>query len=631
MKAVCCLIVCFALILSLTLINGGNRAKAEIVEDEFFYDPPEIGGTKYYVDADAPDGGDGLTSETAWNTIQQVNAHPAFLPDDQILFKRGCTWEGQTLRPQGYGLYGHPIIVDSYGEGALPILDRKGEFIPGKVNGTVTFALKDQSYWTIRNIEIRNSNPVNPGTLEDIHVGTSYAECPMRNGLSIGASYAGGYSKKIIRGIVVENVVFSTIDTSNGDEGNCYKYRIDSKVPCGSGGSALSFSCSDASGGTYRSYMDNILVQNCTFHNVGGTAVTCGSGWKEYDSFTRLVIRGNRIYNDEDLPISTSGIYIVSSSKPVVEHNSLYNLTNGIAFQLCSDATAQYNSVVDVDGYLELTSRLSGVKQYWDGCGIDADCGTRGVSIFRYNYLERCAEGSFASFDYNQSGHAIIKLENNISYNCGSFLYYQCDTNFYDYEIRNNTIIRLPRQASRPKTAIIHVYNSVLDPNSMMFENNIFYYPHQLVAGEHSASTYTGNNVNGFSVSTKDPASIEGDPMLVLPENADYSKNISWDGTAPGTVSLMDTDLFTLMQGSPCLSEGNVLCGSLSGNRAPADLPEQPSEPDASTDPTAPKTDAQPQEKPNSSISPTTWILAGMLVATVATCAFLLLKPRKRS
>ena len=77
-----------------------------------------------------------------------------------------------------------------------------------------------------------------------------------------------------------------------------------------------------------------------------------------------------------------------------------------------------------------------------------------------------------------------------------------------------------PRMASRPNLSIIHVYNRSLDADSMVFASNIFYYPHQIVIGEQSASSYHGNHFTGFSHNPKDDAMIEADPMLYLPDNA---------------------------------------------------------------------------------------------------------------
>ncbi len=580
---------------------------------------PEMGGTKYYVDSAAADGGDGLTPETAWNSIAQVNAHAQFLPDDQILFKRSSEFIGTTLTPKGYGIEGHPIIIDSYGEGPLPILDRQGDMAH---NGSSTLILSNQSWWTIRNIQISNHNPVNPGTLEDIVVSNNYATFPIRHGLMVEASYVNNAYKKIVRGIVVENVLFEGIDTSHGDEGNCWKYRIDSNISASSGGGALGFRATDQQNGDFRAHIDGITVENCTFHNIGGTAIGAQSGWKYQDSFSNVAVRNNRIYNDPDLPISCTGMYFVSCESPLLEYNSIQNMTNGIGFQICTNPTAQYNTVVNVDGYLELCSRYTGVPQYWDGCGIDADTRCTGSIVFRGNYLENCREGSFAFFDYGETDKALVTLDGNISYNCGSFLYYQCDNASYDFLVQNNTAIRLPGGAEKMESAVIHIYNGSLDNNSISFKDNIFYYPNQIVLLEYGSSVYSGNLLEGVSGEINDSGKLTGDPLLVLPTAP--SLDISYNGSVPGTTSLLSSGLFQFQADSPCVKDGDVICGANMG----IVKAEEPDATPAPTDPapTLPGTAQEPGQ------SPDTLVIVGIVVAVIAAAVvvILIIKSKKK-
>ena len=583
---------------SVRVTSVPDRAATE----EHFDPVPQLGGTTYYVDSFAPDGGDGLTPGTAWNDLDDVNYHGAFLPDDKILFKRNSIWEGVTLSPRGSGIEGHPIIIDSYGDGQLPILDRKGEFIPGGTNGTSTLVLENQSYWTIRNIQISNHNPKSPGTLEDPYITDKNVTFPMRNGIAIKAKFVSGYQKKIVRGITVENVVFEGIDSSHGDEGNCYVNRIEN-ISAGSGGSALSFGAHDTQSGSSRSYFDGILVENCTFLNNGGTAISTGSGWKFHDSFHNVVIRGNRIANDPDIPLSCTGMYIVSAVAPLVENNSIRDMTNGIGFQLCRDVTAQYNTIVNMDGYLELCSRISGKAQYWDGCGIDTDCGCLGTSTIRNNFVERCQAGSFAAFDYKDTQASIIILEDNISYNCGTFLYYQCNNAMYDFIIRNNTVVRLLGCGFAVNPELIHIYSGVLDKGSVFLNKNIFYCPNQMIVMPSVGCAYNANSFTCINVNVKDPAALTGDPQLKLPESPEQTQNISWDGSITGTSSLLASGLFKHLPGSRTVSGGKVICGLDLGV-----LTEQTTDPSKPTDtPSSPAGDSNtPSQPAGSTNAPTT-------------------------
>ncbi|WP_238396381.1 hypothetical protein, partial [Mycolicibacterium sp. CBMA 234] len=68
----------------------------------------------YYVSNTGDDNSDGLSQQSAWATIQKVNAE---LPDDRslILFRRGDTFYGECILPAG-------CEVGAYGEGPKPTL-----------------------------------------------------------------------------------------------------------------------------------------------------------------------------------------------------------------------------------------------------------------------------------------------------------------------------------------------------------------------------------------------------------------------------------------------------------------------------------------------------------------------------
>ncbi|MEV1179518.1 hypothetical protein AB0J09_65190, partial [Nonomuraea sp. NPDC049784] len=78
-------------------------------------------GTKYYVNCSSGnDSASGLSSSTAWRTLEKVNSI-VFKPGDSILFRRGTTCQG-VLKPQGSGTADNPIVIASYGTGARPAI-----------------------------------------------------------------------------------------------------------------------------------------------------------------------------------------------------------------------------------------------------------------------------------------------------------------------------------------------------------------------------------------------------------------------------------------------------------------------------------------------------------------------------
>jgi parallel beta-helix repeat protein len=78
-----------------------------------------VRATTYYVDAErGNDANRGTSATTAWKSINKVNQEK-FLPGDSILLRRGQVWREQ-FNLQSSGGADQPIIVDAFGEGALP-------------------------------------------------------------------------------------------------------------------------------------------------------------------------------------------------------------------------------------------------------------------------------------------------------------------------------------------------------------------------------------------------------------------------------------------------------------------------------------------------------------------------------
>ena len=78
---------------------------------------------KYYVSSSSgDDANDGLSPETAWKTLNRAN-RMQFVAGSELLLKRGDTWTGESLQPVGDGTKENPILISSYGEGDLPVIN----------------------------------------------------------------------------------------------------------------------------------------------------------------------------------------------------------------------------------------------------------------------------------------------------------------------------------------------------------------------------------------------------------------------------------------------------------------------------------------------------------------------------
>lgn len=471
-------------------------------------------GIRYYVDAAAPEGGDGCSPATAWRTIQQVNAHTAFQPGDSLLFRSGCVWEGITLSPKGSGREEAPIVMDRYGEGPLPVINRKGRFRPGVENNTAACVLENQSWWTVRNLCFSNENPDNPGISEDVAVFEDHGEMPIRNGLVVRARYTEGCEETLVRGIRIQGVQVKNVDGTHGDEGNCYLYRVAGK-PGHAGGSAIGIGAQDSPDGRYRARMDGVTVEDCQVHNAAGTGISVGSGWKYRDSFRNVIIRRNQISCARDFPQSNCGMYIVSCIEPVAEYNTMRFLGNGLAFQLCDGALAQYNVVTAADGYLHTMSRFMGEAQHWDGVGFDADARCAGRIVFRCNYTYSCHSGAYGFFDYGETTRAQILIENNISHNDAKFLYYQMDTSSYRFQVRKNTLVRSPGCQYEGERRVFNPFVNDCE-GCLDIADNLFFYPGQTIDFDRESCRYRHNGYlikRGSLPEDEEPVNLSGEDI----------------------------------------------------------------------------------------------------------------------
>lgn len=84
-----------------------------------FWTLSSVLGAAYYVSPDGKDQNDGRTPQTAWASIERVNAAEEILPGDSILWERGGVWRG-CVRPHS-GEPGKPVTYGTYGSSKEPL------------------------------------------------------------------------------------------------------------------------------------------------------------------------------------------------------------------------------------------------------------------------------------------------------------------------------------------------------------------------------------------------------------------------------------------------------------------------------------------------------------------------------
>ena len=106
-------------IYTLTATSGAVsvRRQATLLVKPLAATPPGRGAT-YYVSPTGNDAADGISPQTAWRTVGQVDSHN-FKPGDRILFQRGGEWR-ESLKAPSDGAVGNPITFADYGAGAKP-------------------------------------------------------------------------------------------------------------------------------------------------------------------------------------------------------------------------------------------------------------------------------------------------------------------------------------------------------------------------------------------------------------------------------------------------------------------------------------------------------------------------------
>jgi len=288
----------------------------------------------YYVSIQGNDENDGLSPETAWRSLDKVSV-TVFQQGDTLLFKSGDVWTGG-VAPKGSGSKVSPIVVDKYGAGANPRIDGQGQ------NDSRVFALTDQSYWKIVNLEITNRQPQGgENRLTGIYVHAS--------------------KDKSIAGITISH---------------CFVHDV------GSVSDEKNKNFSKGCGGIIFSGLTNdVLIEYCHVKDVSVEGIRNSSDIK----CAHFVIDHNLIENVYGDGIVLHGVKRGSAITHNTLRNTCYNTSKANyagAWTYLSDSTRiAYNEVSGITG-----------GGHNDGQPFDADIAVNG-DIFEYNYTHDNAKG----------------------------------------------------------------------------------------------------------------------------------------------------------------------------------------------------------------------------------------------
>ena len=300
----------------------------------------------YYLDAvSGSDWNNGLSTATAWQTMDRLNSK-AFGAGDKILFKRGQTFTGGfTLN--GSGTATEPLIIAAYGPGNKPVLS-------GGTNNEAVIFFEGSRGFEIRNLMIRNNHPtgslddrfgivlepsVNAGDLQHIHfVNIDFVDI------------AGSGSDHESRGIIA-----NTDGTDNADILSRWNDLLIEHCH---------FENIDGRGAQVRDNCNNItdqLIRGYDYYPSVGVVFQYNTGKDCYRNLFQINGTSNAViqYNTHDGTQEGSAFWPFSCEGTLVQFNIFKNIYKAGAdasvchFDFnCVDSLMQYNVGINVNGSL---------------------------------------------------------------------------------------------------------------------------------------------------------------------------------------------------------------------------------------------------------------------------------------
>lgn len=515
-----------------------------------FYSPASAGelkqspgNTSYYLDSAASAGGDGLSPERAWNTLDSPN-QMRFAPGDKLLIAADSVFLGQ-LYPKGSGSAAAPIVIDRYGEGQKPLIDGNGRYGPTPAYGangpfgeagSAVYLLNSQ-YWEINNLRVRNWDE-----------STANRE---RSGIRVEASGGGVYSHIYIRDCDVYDVRGYRGQDSIWNEGSFYGARTTHRT---GGINFCSYTARDPSDETViidsePTIFNDILVEDNTVINCDANGITTTNVKGPLDDrdyrHTNVVIRGNYIHD-----VQRSGIIPIYTSGVLAEYNKIDKFQQttegygcGIWNDRGNDMLYQYNEI------------CNGQNTY-DGMAFNFDDMTED-GVIQYNYTHNNVGGGVMlhvrTGSYNRNN--VVRYNLSVNDTC-NFSAHQAmivavgenaTTKIEDAEVYNNTFIN--------SNDVYPVYMG----DEVIYTNNIFHLTHPNTANRANAYSTVGVNSifqnNLFSgVHAKDEPTGNGNRSV-----ADVGFHDTLNGTESQETALAAAKLIT---GSPAIGAGIPVSGA---------------------------------------------------------------------
>ena len=553
---------------------------------------PQAKGTVYHVDSEngSDERGDG-SEEKPFKTLGKVNTIQ-LQPGDGISLKKGSIFDDQQLAPKGTGTEERPIVVNTYGEGNMPIINAGGFRRTGGTNadGTPEYAgykeavlIQNMEYTYVTGLEVTNDDAFNQTSEADdsnnLNSGSD-DEVPRRLGIHVTIDERETINKTLENDRAYDTIVID----------GCYVHDVDgnenrgvNKVDGGIGVEVI-FS---SKAGVYP-YFNGVTIQNNRIDQCDRTGIkairlsdldqfrnndpnkagydpnndadhnSANDGVRHNNiRYKDQAQRGLRIVGNYLSDIGGDGILICEAQGAIVEHNVL----NGQAMR-ARGANAGIWAWNSFDTLFRYNESFDGPAYNQDGCSYDSDYWCAGT-IFEYNYSHDTPMGFMLLMGNNNTD--VIRY--NVSQNDGlAWRHGAGNTNSASY-IYNNIFYYdganwVFNHSNGGGSALGSAYN-------WNMYNNIYYnYNTEVTSKWGSASTTAdswndsylnqeGNLVyeaSGIHDPGEIPNAIQADPLFENPGGG-KSATISTDGMS-ATSDWESLKSYGLKEGSPAIGTG---------------------------------------------------------------------------
>lgn len=437
--------------------ESGDPSSSEREESNEQVSSEIVYGSTYFFDSSKENGNGTMESPfSSFEDIKKIKLEAG----DRLLFKKGSSFSGGISLMDIHGEKNKPILISSYGEGALPKIDGNNHLGAGIVY------IKNCSYLTFRDFEIFDS------------------------------SKEEGDRRGVLVELSSDTAEIKTYDSIHLE--NLYIHDVYGISDAENAGMSMA---SKTTGGIHlwskdgKARSNDFLVRNChiervsnvgiaTWYKVRGTKVEKISPYD--DSFsqyahTNLTLEGNEI-ND----IAKNAIFLRNSLNSKIINNLVHDTAttckagNSIVTSYVENILVERN-----EGYRNLASQQKN-GNIQDGAMLDSDLQSKRV-LFQYNYSHDNSFGLFLncnSTSKTTSDEVILRY--NVSVNdLGKKGVIYMNYHIGNMECYNNTIV----STSVSSPILLEINND----RKMNFYNNLIY------CTSENPSLKLGNQTNFFA------------------------------------------------------------------------------------------------------------------------------------